>query len=84
MAQVLRAPDVRRAPDQTTQQREPGRVRPIFVNKSLLLIRLVVGLLFIGHGSQKLFGWFGGPGMQAWTETLAKNGLQAASFWAWM
>src|SRR5262249_50900858 len=27
-----------------------------------LLIRLVVGGLFIGHGSQKLFGWFGGPG----------------------
>lgn len=24
--------------------------------------RLVIGGLFIGHGTQKLFGWFGGPG----------------------
>lgn len=25
-------------------------------------VRLVIGGLFIGHGTQKLFGWFGGPG----------------------
>ena len=28
----------------------------------LLIARVVVGLLFIGHGTQKLFGWFGGSG----------------------
>ena len=27
-----------------------------------LAARAVVGGLFIGHGTQKLFGWFGGPG----------------------
>ena len=29
-----------------------------------LLIRVVFGLALTGHGVQKLFGWFGGPGFQ--------------------
>jgi putative oxidoreductase len=28
----------------------------------ILLVRIVVGLAFVGHGTQKLFGWFGGYG----------------------
>jgi putative oxidoreductase len=30
----------------------------------ILLVRVVVGLAFVGHGTQKLFGWFGGYGPQ--------------------
>jgi putative oxidoreductase len=26
--------------------------------------RVVIGALFVGHGTQKLFGWFGGPGLE--------------------
>jgi putative oxidoreductase len=28
------------------------------------LMRAVIGGLFVGHGTQKLFGWFDGPGLQ--------------------
>ncbi|HEX3550989.1 MAG TPA: DoxX family protein [Candidatus Elarobacter sp.] len=30
---------------------------------ALLIVRLIVGLAFAAHGSQKLFGWFGGYGL---------------------
>jgi putative oxidoreductase len=29
-----------------------------------LLARTTIGLLFVGHGTQKLFGWFGGGGLE--------------------
>lgn len=32
---------------------------------ALLIIRVIAGLLFAGHGAQKLFGWFGGNGLKA-------------------
>jgi len=35
------------------------------MNVGRLLLRGVVGPLFVGHGTQKLFGWFGGHGPDA-------------------
>ncbi len=41
-----------------------------------LLLRLVVGVLFVGHGTQKLFGWFGGYGLDATGEAFEKMGMR--------
>ena len=48
-----------------------------------LLARLVVGLFLVPHGAQKLFGWFGGYGLEAtgqfFSEQLGySNGYLAA------
>jgi putative oxidoreductase len=43
-----------------------------------MLLRLAVGGFFFGHGTQKLFGWFGGRGLEATTENFEKLGLRPA------
>ncbi|SFE50053.1 putative oxidoreductase [Paenibacillus catalpae] len=50
----------------------------------LLIIRVVVGLLFVGHGAQKLFGLFGGYGPKGtggWMESVGiRPGVVMAVF----
>jgi putative oxidoreductase len=41
-----------------------------------LLLRLLVGGLFIGHGTQKLFGWFGGGGLDTTAGFFENLGLR--------
>jgi hypothetical protein len=33
------------------------------MHEGLFIVRLVAGVLMAAHGSQKLFGWFGGYGI---------------------
>jgi putative oxidoreductase len=41
-----------------------------------LLLRLVVGGFFVGHGTQKLFGWFGGHGLDATANGFEQLGIR--------
>jgi putative oxidoreductase len=42
----------------------------------LLLLRLTVGLTLAAHGTQKLFGWSGGPGLDAIGQIFETLGFQ--------
>jgi putative oxidoreductase len=42
----------------------------------VLLARLLIGGLFIGHGTQKLFGWFGGYGPEGTGGYMESLGLK--------
>src|SRR4051794_11244240 len=48
------------------------------MNTGLLVIRVVVGALMAGHGAQKLFGWFGGPGVTGATGAMEALGFRPA------
>lgn len=41
-----------------------------------LVLRVPVGLILAAHGAQKLFGWFGGYGLEGTGQWLASIGLE--------
>ncbi len=52
------------------------------IGAGLLVARLVVGLLMAGHGSQKLFGWFGGHGIVGTAAFFEQLGFRPGRFFA--
>jgi putative oxidoreductase len=51
------------------------------LNVALLVLRVVAGLTLAGHGAQKLFGWFGGPGVAKMSGSLRMQGFKPAGLW---
>jgi putative oxidoreductase len=52
------------------------------MNTGLLILRMVFGLLFAAHGSQKLFGWFGGFGLTGTGAFFASLGFRPGRLFA--
>jgi putative oxidoreductase len=50
--------------------RNPAPQDPTAVDLSLLIARLVAGLVMFPHGAQHLFGWFGGTGLSSFVQYL--------------
>ncbi|MGW1028186.1 DoxX family protein [Streptomyces sp. NPDC002577] len=74
-AQRLRAAS---RPEAATSQ----PLSPSAADAGILLLRLAVGLLLAGHGAQKLFGIFGGPGLTATGKGFADLGYKPGDFFA--
>src|SRR5919107_1425244 len=48
------------------------------------IVRLVQGTLMAGHGAQKLFGSFGGPGLEGTSGFMEMLGMRPGRPWAYM
>jgi len=62
--------------DMTHPQPIVPALTPLYARLSRLsypLIRATTGLMLMPHGAQKLFGWFGGNGLQATAEGFATH-----------
>jgi putative oxidoreductase len=44
------------------------------IDWALLIVRLCAGIVFVAHGAQKMFGAFGGPGLDAIVQMLGPVG----------
>jgi len=52
------------------------------ISAGLLVARIVIGLLMAAHGSQKLFGWFGGHGIAGTGAFFEALGFRPGRFFA--
>ncbi|WP_440118594.1 DoxX family protein [Paenibacillus sp. QZ-Y1] len=52
------------------------------LDTGLLIIRLVIGFIMMGHACKKLFGWFGGEGISGTAGFFGAIGLKPARFMA--
>lgn len=52
-----------------------GKITLTETSFSALVLRVPVGVILAAHGAQKLFGWFGGYGLEATGQWMASIGL---------
>ncbi|NLU69043.1 DoxX family protein [Streptomyces sp. HNM0574] len=77
--------DSRPAPEEspTGAGTGPGEhTSPHAYDAGLLVLRLVLGLTMAAHGAQKLFGWFGGNGLEGTGQFFSSVGYPAGDVMA--
>src|SRR5438309_9215882 len=70
-----------------TSGSSPGWPKPGkggLMNTGLLVVRAVIGLVLVGHGVQKLFGWFGGSGLTGAGEAMGAVGFRPGTLFAFV
>jgi putative oxidoreductase len=60
----------------------PDAIDPQLFDLGLFVIRVVLGLFFAAHGTQKLFGWFGGYGLAGTGGFLETLGFRPGKMYA--
>lgn len=51
---------------------------------AVFCLRLALGIIFAAHGSQKLFGAFGGPGIEGVVQMMKGMKFASPETWAWI
>jgi uncharacterized membrane protein YphA (DoxX/SURF4 family) len=65
-------------PQDARERRRRFAMEMLFATSQLwaiTVVRVVLGLIFFAHGSQKVLGWFGGYGLKGTTEYFVSTGL---------
>jgi putative oxidoreductase len=54
------------------------------IDLALLILRVSFGGLMLAHGTQKLFGWFGGSGLDGTRAMIQSQRMRPVWMWMWM
>lgn len=57
--------------------------RNVLVDTAIFILRIAVGAIFLVHGMQKVFGAFGGGGIEGTTQMVSSMGFSPVLFWVW-
>lgn len=51
---------------------------------AIAILRLALGSIFLFHGTQRLFGVFGGSGIEGLSAVMAQMSINPPLLWAWV
>ena len=57
--------------------------RNALTDTAVFILRITIGIIFLVHGMKKLFGAFGGGGVDGTIQLVANMGFTPAGLWAW-